>query len=175
MARFNLVINPLCCQCKTGTINFPLSNFCTQQWIVHATLLNTQCLGCDLPQTLATGLGHSHTANHLPLMGQQILGDGPALIDFTYNLIFFNTNIIEEGFAEWRAARDQLNWFRRNPRRFHIKQHQAYAHLLFGVRISAQQAEHPVGLVAIGSPHFLTIGNKVIAHIHAFGLQACQI
>ena len=108
-------------------------------------------------------------------MGQQVLGNSPACVDFANHLTLLNPHIIQKTFAEWRVTGDQLDGFGADARRSHVKQHQSDAQLLLGIRIGTHQTEHPVSLVGIGGPDFLAVDDEMIALVHCTSLQAGQV
>ena len=108
-------------------------------------------------------------------MGQQVFSDRPTCVDLTHHLTLFNSHVVQEGLAERRATGDQLDGFGADAWCGHIKQHQADAQLLLGIRVGTHQTEHPISLISVGSPDLLAINNKMITLINRTALQAGKI
>ena len=103
-------------------------------------------------------------------MPEQIFRQHPATVKFADNLVLGHDNIVEEGFAERRVARNQLDRLCRNAWRFHIEQQEADA-LIFICLVGADEAENPVGLIGIGCPDFLAVYDPMVALVLAIGLH----
>ena len=108
-------------------------------------------------------------------MLQQIFGDIPAAIDGTDHMRLRHAHIVEEGFAERRAAGDQQNWLGRNALRGHVEQDEADAVMLLGGRISPHQTEYPVGVVRIRGPDLLAVDDEIVAVAFGAGLQRGEV
>ena len=70
-------------------------------------------------------------------------------------------HVVEEGLAERRLARDQLDRPGADAGRRHVDQHEADAGVLLR-GVGAHQAEDPVGLVGVGGPDLLAVDDEVV-------------
>src|SRR3546814_889470 len=112
---------------------------------------------------------------HLPLMAEQVFGDGPALVHLADDPILGHLHIVEEGLAEGRVAGDEQDRPGRNAGRGHVEQKEADPLVLGHLAVGADQAEDPVRLVGIGGPDLLAIDQPMVALVFAFRLERGEV
>src|SRR5579872_6250822 len=110
----------------------------------------------------------------LPLVLQESLGDIPAAIEFSDELLLRHLHIGEEGFAEWRLSRDQLDRPRLHARRRHVEEQERDPFVLLAV-VGAHQTENPVRLVGIRRPDLLAVDEIMITLVNGLGTKARKV
>ncbi len=111
-----------------------------------------------------------------PLVAQQELRVGPALILFSDKLIGGYPDVFEEHLVDLVAAVDQLDRPHRDPGGVQIDEQKRDAGLLLGrLRVGAHQAENPVGVLAQRRPGLLPVDDVAVAVPQGGGAQRCQI
>ena len=108
-------------------------------------------------------------------MGEQILGDGPALALLANKIGLVRFNVVEKCLAERRRAADQLDRAGGYTGARHVEQDEADALVLAAAVIGAHQAENPVGLVGVTGPDFLAVDQVVITLVLGPGGQAGEV
>ena len=112
--------------------------------------------------------------NHLAFVAEEIFGDVPAAVDLADELRLGHFDIVEEGFAEGRIARNQQDRLGRDALALHVEEHEGDA-LIFVRLVGADEAEDPVGLVGIAGPDLRSVDDPVIALVLAEGLQGDEV
>ena len=127
-----------------------------------------------LHQVEAAATAERSGGDALSLVGEQPLGDLPAAVEPTDELLFGDTHIREEGLAERRLARDELDRAGLDARCAHVEHDERdTAVLRRGVR--AHEAEHPVRLVGVAGPDLLTVDEEMVAAVFAARGQAREV
>ena len=88
---------------------------------------------------------------------------------------FGTRDIVEEGFAERRIARDQQDRLGRHALRGHVEQDEADAVMFLGCGIGPHQAKNPVGVVGVRRPDLLAGDDVIVAVALGAGLQRGEV
>ncbi|KAK0334014.1 hypothetical protein LTR94_018300 [Friedmanniomyces endolithicus] len=171
----HLIAGPLHRQAEGGGVDLQFGDPGAQHGVVQPALgVGADRLQGSLGQGTA-GADLAHGADHGPLMGQQIFGHVPAAVQRADQVFLLHPHIVEEGFAEGGLAADQGDGPGGDARRLHVEQDEGDAQMFGRLRIGADQAEDPVGLVGVGGPDLLAVDDPVVAAILRLGLDRGQV
>ena len=117
----------------------------------------------DVLQRLDAALGLRHGGDAEPLVGQQELGAGPALVLLADQVRDRHLDVVEEHLVHLVAAVSDDDRLHGDARRLHVDQQEGDALLRLGLGIGAHQAEDPVGPVAHRVPGLRAVDDVVVA------------
>jgi len=86
-------------------------------------------------------------------MRQEILCNTPAFIEFTDLLVPGDFDVFKENLTKWRLAADELDGSHRYAGGFHIEKHETDTLVPGDLRVSSDQAKHPVTMISVGCPY----------------------
>ncbi len=163
-------------QPQREAVQLALGHLSAQHRIGNARAVAAELLFGQLRQRLgAPEIATADRTQRLPLVLQQLLGDGPAFAELAEQILLRHPHLIEKCLTERGGAADQANRRHRNPRRLHVDQQKTDALVLGRLGVGAHQAEHPVRLVGVRSPQFVTIHHEVIAINQGTGSETREI
>ncbi|MCY1414794.1 hypothetical protein D9M71_302530 [compost metagenome] len=119
------------------------------------------------------GMGDSGLAG--ALVGEQVLGAGPALVLFAHAVGHRHLHIVEEHLVDFVIAVEGDDRPHADAGRGHVDQQEGNAALLLRLGVGAHQAEDPVGVLAEGGPGLLAVDHVVVTLAHRAGLQRGQV
>src|SRR5690606_4398170 len=151
--------------------HFHFGDLGPEQRVFQQRLATLLLLGGDLLQVAQGRLGRTDTGQASTLVGQQVLGAGPALVLFAYQVLDRYPHVVEEHFVDFVVAVQGDDRAYGNTRGSHVDQQEGNATLLLGFRIDAHQAEDHVGVLAQGGPGLLAVDDVVVAVAYRTGLQ----
>ena len=117
----------------------------------------------SLPQRAHAALGGRHLGDAEPLVGQQELGAGPALVLLADQVGDRDLHVVEEHVVHVMGAVEHDDRPHGDARRLHVDQQEGDALLRLGVGIGAHQAEDPVGPMGERGPGLLAVDDVVVA------------
>src|SRR5271166_6913701 len=108
-------------------------------------------------------------------MAQQMLGVIPAASLLADAVANRHADIVKECFVKIGDPIDRWNCPNREARRFHVEQQESDSLLLLAGVAGAHQREHPIGMLRLGGPDFLTIDDILIAIARGAGFEGGEV
>src|SRR5690606_14552822 len=155
--------------------HFHFSDLRTEQGVFKQRLAALFLFGGNLLQVAQGRLGGADAGQAGTLVGQQVLGAGPALVLFTDQVFHRYAYVIEEHFVDFMVAVQSDDRAHGDTWGRHVDQQEGDAALLLGFRVGTHQTEDHVGVLAQSGPGLLTVDDVVVAIAHGAGLQRGEV